>query len=59
MFDTRISIVVWVDVTVNVLIDALVRTVNGVVSDIGILADLDANIWVLVMAVLYLIPLLK
>ena len=44
LFDIGASIVVRVDVIVNVLVDALARTANSAAPDISILADVDTNL---------------
>ena len=52
MFNTSISIVARVEVTVvDGLIDPFVRTVNSVVPDIGLPADLDTDMWAIMIAV--------
>ena len=48
--DTGVSIFVWVGVILDVLVDALARTVNGVVPDVGVSADVDAIMWVTMVA---------
>ena len=57
MFDTDVSIVVRVDVMVDIWIDVLTCTVISVLTDIGVLADVNANMWAAMMAVLELIIL--
>ena len=53
VFGTDGSFIVRVDISV----DAFVRAVSGVVPDVGISADVDANTWEPVMAVLEFITL--
>ena len=55
--DADASIVMRVDVMADDLIGTLTRTVNGVVLDVGVSADVDADMWVTVIAVLKLITL--
>ena len=49
VFDTDTSIIVRVDVVVNVLIVAMARTCKVVAANIGVTTDSDANIWLAVM----------
>ena len=56
--DADASIVMRVDVMADDLIGTLTRTVNGVVLDVGVSADVDADMWVTVIAVLEFIALL-
>ena len=57
--DADASIVMRVDVMADDLIGTLTRTVNGVVLDVGVSADVDADMWVTVIAVLEFIALLS
>ena len=52
MFNIDVSSLMRVEVMVDILIAALVRTVINVVPEINIWADVDANMWVTVMPVL-------
>ena len=51
MLGTDVSVALRVDAVVELWSDALRRTLNGVAPDVGILADVDANIWFILMPV--------
>ena len=52
MLGADVSVAVWVEVMVELCSETLLHKLKRVLPDVGILVDVDANIWLILMLVL-------